>query len=236
MSVLRAVFFIGIFLEDIVWGWLMTSVVEFDFWLGRSNITRKSINSNLKRCSSNLKMFRNLHSSTHATQRMHHSFQTSCTMKQAPWQVSLPAREQPRVKRFKAKINSDVPRTMKQWVARTRFPFKAGAVSHAVDGNDEKCFDMNNEFKIFIDGVVIKSENTFVESCGSPFVRPSGLLKAERKLSLIMCNETMLLVPRRVNVVFIICSPLHSPSPRPEIDRFHSPATAKLLIINPEEN
>lgn len=59
--------------------------------------------------------------STHATQRLHHSFRTSCTMKQAPWQVSLPAREQPRVKRFKAKINSDVPRTMKQWVARTRF-------------------------------------------------------------------------------------------------------------------
>lgn len=42
------------------------------------------------------------------------------------------------------------------------------AVSHAVDGNVEKCFDMNNEFKIFIDGVVIKSENTFVESCASP--------------------------------------------------------------------
>lgn len=88
--------FIGILLEDIVWG---SARVDFRLWC--LNVTPEIIkslkNSSLSKYFSNLKNIPNASSTTHPPtllQRMHHSLRISCTMERAPWQVSFSAREQ----------------------------------------------------------------------------------------------------------------------------------------------
>lgn len=170
LSVLRAVFFIGIFLEDIVWGWLLTPLLRY-----YKDIPSKYINSNLKRCSPNLKilMLYLLLPPTPPEECIIHS---KLHAQWAPWQVSF----QENSTESKGLKQRSMPTFRERWnneLERDSYS-KPRVVSHAVD---EKCFDMNNELKIFIDGVVIKFENTFVESSGKLYKGAKRIIKGGKE-------------------------------------------------------